>query len=96
MFLDFVWQINKAPDGTVKRTEGISILAFLEKPKFDNEKLRSAEIKKAVNIVVNSYSKLAECNYINVQVRTGFNIGIFSLYFRQNNLFTTKGEPMER
>ena len=67
----------------------------MKKAKFDNVQLRFDEIKKAVDIVTNSYSKIDECDYVNVQARTGFNIGIFSYYFRQNMRFTTEGKLLK-
>ncbi|MCK5581109.1 MAG: RDD family protein [Candidatus Omnitrophica bacterium] len=91
---NYNWQSFRQSDGTEKRTAGVNIFAFLEKSKFDDEQSRLAEVEKAVDVVVGSYSKLAECDYINVQVRTGYNIGIWSFYLRQNYPYKTDGTPM--
>jgi uncharacterized RDD family membrane protein YckC len=93
---NFNWQSFQQADGTTKKTSGVNIFAFLEKSKFDNEKMQLAEVQKAVDIVINSYSKLSECDYINVQVRTGYNIGIWSLYFKYNYPYTTDGKPYQK
>ena len=86
------WHTFRDSDGIETKTTSIDIFPFLGKSKFDNETLKLGEIKKAVNYVVNSYSKLNECNYINVQVRTGFNIGIASFYFHETKSFNIQGE----
>ena len=85
----------KQPDGTSKQTSSVNIFAFLEKSKFDNEDFRLSEVKKTVDIVVKSYSKLPEYDYINIQVRTGYTIGIWSLYHRHNYPFTSDGQPVK-
>jgi len=90
------WYTFKNNRGTVKKTTSLDILPFLKKAKFDNMTLRLAEIKKAVDIVTASYSNIDECDYINIQVRTGFNIGIFSYYLRQTQRFTTDGEVLTK
>lgn len=52
-------------------------------------------LQSELDIVNKSYSKIDECDYVNVQARTGFNIGIFSYYFRQNMRFTTEGKLLK-
>ena len=53
------------------------------------------EIEKAVKVIVESYSKLNDCDYINVQVRTGFNIGISSFYIRKTTSFDNQGNQLK-
>lgn len=89
------WYTFSGADGTVKKTTSIDVFAFLKKSKFDDVQLLSSEVKKVSDIVNKSYSKIDECNYVSVQARTGFNIGIFSYYYRQNMRFTTKGELLK-
>jgi len=93
---NFTWQNSKQADGSTKKTEGVNMRVFLEKSEFDDEENRTAEVQKVVDIVVKSFSKLSECNYINVQVRTGYNIGIWSFYITQNYLFKTDGTPYKK
>jgi len=90
------WYTYRGTRGTAKKRTSIDVLTFLKKAKYDNAGLRFAEIKKAVDIVTNSYSNIDECDYVNIQVRTGFNIGIFSYYYRQVKRFTTDGELITR
>lgn len=90
------WNSYKNSDGLESKTTSINILPFLEKNKFDNDELKMAEIEKAVKIVVESYSKLNECDYINVQVRTGFNIGISSYYTRESKFFDRAGNLLKQ
>lgn len=92
---NYNWQNFKQSDGTMKQTTSVNIFAFLEKSKFDNEDLRLSEVKKTVDIVVKSSSKLPEYDYINIQVRTGYNIGIWSWYYRHNYRFTADGQPIK-
>ncbi|MCD4780022.1 MAG: RDD family protein [Candidatus Omnitrophica bacterium] len=93
---NYNWQSFKKPDGTVKKTAGVNIFAFLHKSKFDDEQFRLAEVEKVINIVVNSYSKLSACDYINVQLRTGYNIGIWSVYYKLNYPHNTDGTPITK
>ncbi len=86
------WYTFRNNRDTVKKTTSIDVLPFLNKAKFDNVVLQFAEIEKAVDIVIDSYPDIEKCDYINIQVRTGFNIGIFSYYFRQTQRFTTDGK----
>ena len=90
------WHTFKNSEGVETKTTSINILPFLGKNKFDNELKKLEEVNKAVEIVVNSYSKLNECDYINVQVRTGFNIGIASLYIHETKSFDIRGNLLTR
>ncbi len=85
------WRSFTNSEGIETKTTSILIRPFLHKKEFDNEAFKMEEVQKAVKVVVKSYSKLDECNFINVQVRTGFNIGISSLYTTDNIVFDNKG-----
>lgn len=89
------WHTFKNSEGIETKTTSINILPFLEKEKFDNEELQMNEIEKAVKVIVESYSKLNDCDYINVQVRTGFNIGISSFYIRKTTSFDNQGNQLK-
>lgn len=90
------WHTFKNAEGVETKTTSINILPFLGKKNFDNEPQKFEEIKKTVEIVVKSYSKLKECDYINVQVRTGFNLGIASFYIRETKSFDIQGNLLTR
>ncbi len=85
------WLTVRGADDTVRKTTSVNIFPFLEKAKFDDDELLLSEIRKVVGIITNSYSKIDECDYIKVQVRTGLNIGIASFYYRRDTLFSTEG-----
>ncbi len=93
---NYNWHNVVQADGTIKRTTGVNIFAFLEKSKFNDEKVRLSEMEKAVNIVVKSFSKLPECDYMNIQVRTGYNIGIWSFYYKYSRPYATDGQPLNQ
>jgi len=90
------WRNFTQADSTTRQTSGINLSAFLKKSKFDNENLRLTEAKKAVDIIIKTYSRLSECDYITVQVRTGYNIGIWSLYFKHDLPYTTDGQLIKQ
>ena len=85
------WQTYTNTDGIEQTTTRIVIRPFLKKDIFDDENGRMREIEKAVKLIAESYSKIEECNFINVQVRTGFNIGISSFYQTVGYEFDNKG-----
>lgn len=84
---------NKAGE---KESIGVNVVVFLNKKKFDDKVFRLGEIEKAVQIVIKSYSKLSECNYINVKVMTGYNIGLWSMYYNEDNPYTIDGKPIKK
>lgn len=77
-----------------KKMASINVSAFIKKSLFDDKQLRKDESQKIINILKNDYSKLHECNNINIQIRTGFNIGITSSYIRTNTPYNIHGEPL--
>lgn len=83
---------NWFTDTNNQKTNGLVVHAFLFKKKFDDKKIKLAEVEKAVEIV-KKYSLLEECQYINVNVRSGFNIGITTLTVNENFPHTTYGVP---
>lgn len=88
------WHTYTNPEGVETNTTSIDLFPFLTKTKFDDIDLQKRETEKAVLIIVALYSRLPECDYINVQVRTGFNIGITSFYTRQATRFDKKGNVL--
>lgn len=92
---DHTWYFSKNAEGMQTKTTSVNVFGFIEKSKFDNEELRMAEIEKSAKIVAASYSKIQECDYINVQVRTGFNIGISSVYYNETKSFNKDGELLK-
>jgi len=85
------WHMHINSEGVESKTTSISVSPFLHKHKFDNQEFKMKEIDKVVDIILESYSKIDECNFINIQVRTGFNIGISSLYTKETLRFDKKG-----
>ena len=90
------WHTFKSADGVETKTTSINIFPFLDMKRFENADLKQEEAKKSVEVVVKNYSRLPECDYINVQVRSGFNIGIASFYTRENMKFDTRGNLYEQ
>ena len=71
------------------------VSGFLNKKEFDQENFRTAEIKKIVDFVIGAYSRINECSQVVVQVRTGYNIGIWSFYNNMNSSFSKNGELLK-
>jgi uncharacterized RDD family membrane protein YckC len=86
---------GKNAEGIETTRASLSILPFLRKEQFDNPDLRMRETQKAVAIALMSSAMVDRCDFISVQIRTGFNIGISSLYIRQTTTFDTDGNPMQ-
>lgn len=80
---------NKA--GQWETTTTLFVSGFLKKSASEGKNFGLEEAKKCAKLV-SSYSKISEINYILVQVRTGFNIGIASGYFSYRYPFTNTGE----
>jgi len=72
------------------KTNGLIVRAFMLKEKFDQKDVVSAEVKKAVELA-RKYSNIEQCDYIHVNVRSGFNIGITHFTINQNFPHSTDG-----
>ena len=93
--INMKWQISSQSEGNSRKSVSLNIKAYLEKSLFDDKVARFADAQKAANIVVKSYSKIAECNYILIQIRTGYDIGIWSFYITQDYPFRADGKPIK-
>lgn len=82
---------NTFTDKYDKKTESIFIGGFISIDFYDNDDLCQQEKKKIVNIIIENYSHIDECEFINIQIRTGYNIGIWKYYLKKNERFTTPG-----
>ncbi|MCA9405173.1 MAG: RDD family protein [Candidatus Omnitrophica bacterium] len=85
---------NIFTDTAGKQTTGLIVYAFQLQKKFDDKEFTFGEVKKTVDIVKN-YSHINECQYINISVRTGFNIGISHLTYNQGFPFDAEGNVLE-
>jgi hypothetical protein len=77
-------------------TKTLNIQAFLAKKTFDIDSVKKSERLKLVEVVKSSYPHLNECDAINVLIRTGFNIGIYSFYYRENTVYDKEGQEIKK
>lgn len=69
------------------KNTSINVSGFINKKCFTNEKLKSDEKQKIIEILKRDYKDLDSCNFIKITLRTGYNIGIWSNYYNENTSF---------
>ena len=94
--ISYTSKTSRHNDGPITKTKYANLSFFLKKSKFDNEQLRLAQVEKAVNIFIDSEPKISQFKYINVQIRTGYNLVISSRQSKHNYSYTTDGKPYEQ
>ncbi len=81
-------------EGLKTITRSLNINTFLNKKKYDDETIKDIEIKKAINILTELYPEIVNIDVINIQIRTGYNIGINSYYISETSSFDINGNPL--
>ncbi len=85
---------NTYTDSYDNKTTSINIGAFVSKELYDSDKLYQEEKKKVVNIIIENYMHIDDTDIISIQIRTGYNIGIWKYYIKMNERYSTKGLPL--
>ncbi len=82
----------KSSDNT---TKSINIIGFMKKIKFDNNDIKEKEKKDVIQLVLENYNNLSQCDKITLTIRTGFNIGIASSYSREISSYNNDGTEIK-
>ena len=88
--------IQKFTSWGEKKATVLNLSGFLFKSQWDDPGTRESEARKAVEVAIREFPGVKECDYINVGVMTGFNIGIVSMTVGQGFKFSTDGKLLEK
>lgn len=78
-----------------EKQNSVVVVAYIPKKQFDDERLLKREAQKAVDIVVKEFPNVKDYDFIWVQARTGFNIGITSLNENHGFVFSVEGKEIQ-
>lgn len=71
----------------------LTINGFLPKERYDQDSVRELIFTKTAKLAAENNTE-KDLDYIVIQIRSGYNIGIANLSFYQGKVFTAKGDPV--